>query len=123
GHFQEGRDFEKAARYAVAAAEQAAGALAFDSAARLYRIALELRSADDPEVRILRVKLAEALANAGRGAEAARAYLAAAEGLNDAEVLKLERIAAEQFLRSGHIDEGLAVLRTVLKRIGMRMAD
>ena len=49
------------------------------------------------------------------------AYLEAAEGASPAETLELQRRAAEQLLRSGHVDEGLSVLRKVLDRIGMRL--
>jgi eukaryotic-like serine/threonine-protein kinase len=34
--------------------------------------------------------------------------------------LELQRRAAEELLQSGHVDEGLSVLHTVLERIGMR---
>jgi serine/threonine protein kinase len=121
-HFQEAGDHEIAAKYAAAAAAQAAGALAFDRATRLYRLALELHSGEEAESQRLRVALGEALANAGRGADAARAYLAAASAAGPAEGLELQRRAAEQFLIAGHIDLGLAAIRTVLAQVGMSLA-
>src|SRR5262249_53918810 len=66
-------------------------------------------------------KLGNALANAGRGADATEAYLAAVEGGTAAETLELERRAAEQLLRSGHVERGLSVLNAVLARVGLRM--
>ena len=98
---------------------QAAEALAFDRAAKLYRLALELRSGDNGEARRVRVGLADALANAGRGSEAAREYLAAVPGATVAEMLERRRCAAIQYLISGHIDEGLTQLLAVLKAVGM----
>jgi hypothetical protein len=121
-HFRGAREFEKAARYSLAAAEQASEHLAFDRAARLYQSAKELHSWEGPELQILLRKLAGALANAGLGQRAARAYLTAAEAA-PSESLELQRRAAEQLLFSGHIDEGLDVLRSVLRSIGMKLAE
>jgi hypothetical protein len=121
-HYQAAGASERAAVYAADAAAKAAEALAFDRAARLYKQALELGMADEDEAQRLRVRLGDALANAGRGAEAAQAYLAAAEPAAAAEKLDLHRRAAEQLLRSGHVDEGLEVTRRVLNRVGMRLA-
>ncbi len=120
-HYQGGGSKERAAVYAADAAAKAAEALAFDRAARLYKLALELGTVDAPVRQKLRVRLGDALANAGRGADAAHAYLAAAEEASAAEALDLQRRAAEQLLRSGRVDEGLGVLRRVLDRIGMRL--
>ena len=117
----------RAARFAAQAADEAAAALAFDRAARLYQLALELtadpaREAGAPIGRgDLHARLGDALANAGRGADAARAYLAAAEGRPAAEALGLRRRAADQLLRSGHIDAAMETFRAVLATVGMAM--
>ena len=69
----------------------------------------------------LNSRMGDALANAGRGAEAAAAYLAAVRDAPAAAAIELQRKAAMQFLISGHIDDGLATLRTVLEAIGMSL--
>jgi len=121
-HFQGAGDFERAAFYAVEAAKRADDALAFDRSAHLYRLALELQPGD-PRVRTLHAKLGEALANAGRGAEAAEAYVRAADGAEAGEALDFRRRGAEQLLKSGRIDEGVAILERVLAGIGMRLPE
>jgi eukaryotic-like serine/threonine-protein kinase len=118
-HFHRAGQYHRARPYFAQAAAQAAEALAFDRAAKLYRLALELRPADDGEERELRAGLADALANAGRGPEAAREYLAATEGATVTETLERRRLAAIQYLISGHIDEGMTQLRATLKAVGM----
>jgi hypothetical protein len=55
-----------------------------------------------------------ALVNAGRGADASRAFLALAKGAEGSEALELRRRAAEQLLISGRFEEGMAILRAVL---------
>ena len=122
-HWRGAGDLDKAATYAIWAAGQAADALAFDRAARLYQLALEWRPKEGEDGARLQSKLGDALANAGRGAEAAAAYLAAASALGPAEALDLRRRAADQLLRSGHIDEAMATFRVVLQAVGMDMPD
>src|SRR5262249_52716083 len=116
-HFHGAGEHERAGMYYGHAAAHAAGALAFDRAATTYRLALELRPGDEAEARRLRLGLADALANAGRGPEAAPEYLAATDGATAAETLERRRLAAWQYMISGHLDEGLAVLRGVLRAV------
>jgi eukaryotic-like serine/threonine-protein kinase len=87
---------EQAARYLAEAAVRAAAALAFDRAAGLYAEALELHgnpTGDEgsERVRTWRVALGSALANSGRGREAARAYLAAVPGARPTDALTWRR--------------------------------
>jgi len=120
-HWKGAKDFARAAEHAAAAARQASESLAFDRAARLYQLALELSTSPDPATRrSLQTSLADSLANAGRGAEAAESYLSAARGAPTGESLELQRLAAEQLLRSGRIDQGFPVLRAVLAEVGLR---
>ncbi|HEU4734405.1 MAG TPA: protein kinase, partial [Kofleriaceae bacterium] len=112
---------QHALRYAVRAAEQASSAFAFRRAARLYQMALELGTSSPAHRRELMTRLGEALANAGDGAASAGAYLAAAVDAVGDQRVDLERRAAEQLLRVGHIDRGIEQVRTVLARVGMRL--
>ena len=82
---------------------------------------MNLAAQEPAEACRLRGALAEALANAGRGVEAARDTLPPATGRRSPSVLELRRLAAMQFLISGHIDQGLDALRDVLSAIGMTL--
>jgi serine/threonine protein kinase len=120
-HYLGAGDRGRAARYASLAARKASDALAFDRASLLYRRALELSPPTGTDRLELRIGLAEALANAGECAEAARHYLDAAGDADAGRSLEFRRRAAEQLLVSGHIDEGLSVMRTVLAAVGMNL--
>ncbi len=111
---------QRAARYAEEAAELSETAHAFEQAAELWRIALEVVPRDASDARRVRLRLGEALINAGHGAEAAAEYLAAAEGADRATHLECHRHAAEQLIINGRITPGLAVLETLLVEIGAR---
>lgn len=116
-HALAAEDLERARRYAPLAAAAAESAMAFDRAVRLYTLALQLAPSA-----ALRVKRADALLAAGRGAEAAAAYLEAAGQSQATEALDLTRRAAHEYLCSGHIDEGLETLDRVLRRQGLHLA-
>ena len=66
--------------------------------------------------------LGEALAHAGRPAEAAATFLRAVADAELRRRVELHRRAAEQLLIGGHIDPGLDVIRTVLRTVDMRLA-
>jgi serine/threonine protein kinase len=120
-HYEGAREANKAGHFYALAATEAAEALAFERAAKLYRRSLELRPQEGSAGRDLRRKLADALANAGRGAEAAREYQTAAEQAEGSEALELLGRAGYQFCASGHIDEGRTALVTVLERLGLKL--
>jgi hypothetical protein len=120
-HYQGANQRHRAGVLFARAAVQADQALAFERAVHLYRVALDQGQTSDEQGRSLRVQLADALVNAGRGAEAAREYLNAAQGAPDSETIELRCNAALQMLRSGYVDEGLPVLHTVLGSLGMKM--
>jgi serine/threonine protein kinase len=120
-HYRGAGDDEQAAIQAGLAAAKASAALAFDRAAFFYQQALRLTPAS-AHAGAWREGLAGALANAGRPAEAAEAYLDATAGAGRAEHVELQRRAAEQLLIGGHIDRGLDLLRGVLAEIGIHPA-
>jgi eukaryotic-like serine/threonine-protein kinase len=119
-HWLGAGELARARRHVRAAAQRAEDALAFDQAARLYQLALEL----EPETRDragLERRLADALAAAGRSREAGERYAALAPGDGSIEDLRLSGRAAEQYLISGHFADGVAALRRVAPHLGVAM--
>ncbi len=120
-HFQATAEEEKARRYVVTAAERAEATLAFERAARLYRLALDLLPPASDERSELQMHLARALGNAGRSRDAADTYLKAVGESGVVDPFDMQRHAAEKLLISGHYDRGLAVLRHVLRTVNLKV--
>ncbi len=112
---------ERAAEQAGRAGRAAAEALAFDRAAAMYELALRLGTAPAEVARKLRIEMGDALVNAGRGTDAAEAYLAAAEGADAATRLECRRKAAGHLLIAGDIERGVATIDDVLAEFGERL--
>lgn len=119
-HFLRSGFREKAARYTRHAGERALAKLAFEQAAYLFREALTVESSSAVRAE-LQARLGRALAYAGRGLDAAEAYLRAASATQGLAALELRRCAGEQLLRSGHLERGLAILSDVLRPLGVRI--
>jgi tetratricopeptide (TPR) repeat protein len=120
-HYAEAGEGVRAGETAHKAARSAASKLAFNRAADLYRKALELLGhADQDRRRELQEGFGDALANSGRGSQAARAYLEAARTAPPALASALRRKATQQLLRSGKIEEGTELLEDLLAEVGVR---
>ncbi|HEV8066804.1 MAG TPA: AAA family ATPase [Planctomycetaceae bacterium] len=114
-HFREAGNPLSAAKHYANAAARARAALAFERAVALYQQSLSCLPDGDDVVQILRIGLADALANAGRGSDAAKQYLTAANAAQGEQATELRRRAAEQYLISGHISEGTKLIETALR--------
>jgi tRNA A-37 threonylcarbamoyl transferase component Bud32 len=104
---------------ALQATDEALQSLAFDRAAALLRLVLQLVPDGDPRRRGWQIRLAEATSFLGRGKAAAEIYCSIAAGAGDGEAMELYRRAAELLLMQGHTDAGLAVLRRALAIAGL----
>jgi serine/threonine protein kinase len=120
-HLFGAEETERGATFAERAAEAAASQLAFDQAARLFRLVIEKLAPASPSQGRLSARMAEVLGWAGRNEEAGRAYIRAAEKATGAERAAHERAAAAQLIAAGRIDEGGVMLRRVLEGVGVRV--
>jgi hypothetical protein len=120
-HLDAAGEFARAAELASEAAHRAMSAGAFDQAASLFALALRGSHLDVQRIQTLRIEMGQALANAGRGSEAAEAFLQVAKDADPATRLSCHRQAAEQLLSVGEIDRGLEILRTLLADVGVKM--
>jgi serine/threonine protein kinase len=119
-HFRGSGNLSAAARHFASAATKAMTSLAFERAVALYRQSLDCLPPRDPDMQSLRIGLADALASAGRGREAAAQYLAAADERHNGDSINdLRRRAAEQYLISGHIREGTDLIDEALHDAGV----
>ncbi len=121
-HYLEAGQRERAQRCATQAAVKAGRALAFERAALFYRRALALTPEGGAEAAALYAQLGEALANAGGVRDAAEAYSRAAALSSPSDALELRRLAGEQFLIGGRIQEGLDMLKSVLEATGLGLS-
>lgn len=113
-HLEAADDPVAAAEVAKRAAVQAVSALAFEQAAALFGDALRLGSHTSDERRTLLTMRAEALANAGRGLDAADIYLEATADAAPGDSLELRRRAADLLLRHGLLDRGLNIVSDLM---------
>lgn len=120
-HHEAGGQPERATTYYLEGARRAMQALAFDPAAELLSRALRLGALEPDAVPGVQIELGHALANAGRGAEAAEAYAAGLEGASPAQRLDLKRRIAEQLLTAGLYQEGVAAGRDALAELGIKV--
>lgn len=117
-HWREAGERDRAADHALVAARAAAKKLAFDRAADFFLQALE-RSRDWAAQRPLHVELADALRQAGRGAEAAEHYLTATREADGTEARRLRALATQTYLQSGQLDAGLELAEGLLREMDM----
>ena len=122
-HFRGAGDGHRARELLHPAGDKASAALAFDHAAQLYRRAIE-RSLRRPAVEAIAISAESWATHWPAAAGAPRPPTSTFRRPKDAtaaETLELTRLASTQLLISGHVDEGLALLRTILGPLGLNI--
>jgi serine/threonine protein kinase/tetratricopeptide (TPR) repeat protein len=121
-HFEAGGDIDRSRTFVIAAAREAANALAFVRAERLYRRALELLrvhgAVDEAELRELKLALADQLSHLARGPEAGALYVEVANVSPPEQASKLRLRAAEEYAHSGWSHLALPLLRGLMREAG-----
>jgi serine/threonine protein kinase len=118
-HWRGAGAWAHAATYAARAAHDAAAAMAFDRASKLYAMVLDLEVPSEARRIELLTHLGQTLALAGRAPEAARAFLELADKVPSPHSQHYRRRAAAQLLESGHLDQGREVLQELLREVGI----
>jgi hypothetical protein len=120
-HYDAAGESAPAATWTERAADRAFDALAFERAARLYARTVRLLGVGAEHGHLVRLlgRRGDALADAGRSAEAADAYASAAAHAEGDAALNLERKSAEHLLRAGLVERGEAATRALLARLGV----
>jgi serine/threonine protein kinase/tetratricopeptide (TPR) repeat protein len=114
-HYRGAQQHQRAAEWAERAARDCDDALAFAQAAQWFQSALDWGSWNREVAQQLCRRLALALHNAGQCAAAGAAYLRAADQFGDPNDRELRLAAADSFLGGGYIEEGLAIVRPMLR--------
>ena len=114
--------------FAVQSGQRAADHFAFERAVQLFEQARDLHTefmtfppapeALETQLNIVR-ELANALAAAGQGIQAARLYLEAAKSHEGEEALRLQQKASALYLSSGYLQEGLQASYDVVTALGV----
>ena len=110
-----------AARQARIAVDQALEALAFDRAAAMLRLLLELDAPDETERRTLLERLGRALTHAGRSLEAADVFEQAATLAQGSDRRGLLHEVAVLRLGAGQFDRGRALFYELLDAVQIRV--
>lgn len=119
-HWDGAGDRERAADYSVRAGDRAMMALAFERAMNFYRLSLELCPGDTRSA-MVREKLGHSLSHLGRGREAAQAFLEASSSVALDRRIELSRLAADQLLRSGYIDDAIDLIERVFRSMRLSL--
>ncbi|MEM7584419.1 MAG: AAA family ATPase, partial [Acidobacteriota bacterium] len=119
-HFYMAGDSRRATELAKLAADNALGELAFDRAARLLQLALDLEPESKARCGLL-VDLGFALVNAGRRPQAGDAYLEAADASSGAQALELRRRACQQQFFGGDFEGCRRSLQAILTSVNVAM--
>lgn len=117
-HHHEAGDLVRACEYAERAGLEAEQVLAFERAAAFYRDALDWQQGPPERSRQLHQRRAVALLNAGRGADAASGFIAAAETTCGTARADQLRQAAGAYFTAGYIDDGLKVVERLFRELG-----
>lgn len=112
---------KKRARFYIhKAAHSASSKFAFERAANLYRMVLALEDDEAVKVELWKAR-GEALENAGKPIEAAKAYKNAMLGADAATRLEAMNSSAKQLILSGQITKGFETLQKVFDEIDLKI--